>query len=210
MPILVSHPEIHGAVGSYVWKVLCVSSSPTSWPIEGFIWWVPTILLRQICYLKRRLFSYSVLSWVEPQIQPACIVHPWILILLSIPTKNKLSSSFQVFGGTDWVPIRVVPLLASVPSMTGAYMPWLPNSLPLWKGSHLSISFLTSSTETPPSPSPILHLRVKRANQMYGREWPRRNHLESRVPMGWFEQWDSKAHIPLRGADDWQGESCFG
>lgn len=62
MPILVSHPEIHGTVGSYVWKVLCVSSIPTSWPIEGFIRWVPMILLRQICYLKKRLSSYSVLS----------------------------------------------------------------------------------------------------------------------------------------------------
>lgn len=44
-----------------------------------------------------------------------------------------------------------------------------PQSLPLWKGSHLFISFLTSSTESLPSPGSILHLRVKRASQRWKR-----------------------------------------
>lgn len=135
-------------------------------------------------------WQHSFLSWT--QIHSLCIFHIDTQIHpLCSSTKNKFSSSkvtsIQAFGGTYCVPLRVVSLLTSVPLTTGVYMSWLPNSLPLWKGSHLSVSFLTSSPEPLPSPGPILHLRVKRSNQRYGSEWPRRNHLESRAPMDWFE-----------------------
>lgn len=132
---------------------------------------------------KSLLLHHSFSNWT--QIHPLWIVYPWALILLSIPTKNKLSSSkataFQVFGALIGSPLEW-SLLAST---TGACVPWL--QLYLWEGSHLSVSFLASCPETLPPPGPILHLRVKRPNQRYGREWPRRDQLESRAPMDWFE-----------------------
>lgn len=76
---------------------------------------------------------------------------------------------FQIFMVP---PVRSVKGSLRLISIHKATQRHSTQSLSLWKGSHLFISFSTSSTENVPFPGPTLHLRVKRASQRWKRATP--------------------------------------
>lgn len=168
--------------------------------------------MRQNYNLRRQLFS-ATLFLLELNSNPPSMYCPHLGSNVTLHSYQEPAFLLQSDTCKYLVALTGSPfvwsLSACVPFSSRTCLPWLPNSLPSGRFS-LSISFLTSSIERLPSAGPILHLRAKRSNQRSGREWPGRNRLESSAPMDGFEERHSKTHVPLRGADDWQGESCFG
>lgn len=87
---------------------------------QDSIWWVPEHPQRQTCYCKRQLFSITAffleLNPNPPSTYLACsgpdfTIHPYkepVFLLQS-------DTVFQIFGGTYWVPLKVV--LVSISSL---------------------------------------------------------------------------------------------
>ena len=131
------------------------------------------------------LFYNSILSWVEPKstFYISCMLRSWFyhpsLQRTRVPTP-KWYRFFKYLVVLTESPLRW-SWSASVPSTSRVCLLWLPSSLPTGRFL-LSVSFLTSHTESP-SASPLLHLRINRSNQRSATEWPGRNRLESHAPM---------------------------